>query len=399
MPDSIWCVFYLHSKEPKCETTWKMACHHPEPGNDSQKHHLPNMRRKASSKKTAHVEKKSDQIKSISDFARHLNLSSWTVSRAINGHPEVTEKTRRRIMAAMEELNFRPNPLARGLGGRRTNMIGVCFMGLGNPILDRKVYYLQEFFRRHQLRSFLEMRPRDIEHETRAIEDFKRIHVDGTVLIHSDLDAETTRRLFAGRACVHVDPHLPQQSPSVSLDRHRAMRLLMEYLLRLGHRSFALLGIRESDPWRWPALVETATANGLDPDRALLPVEPPQDMESPIERGEMMAETVLSWAERPTAIIAVDDSTALGAIQALHKAGIDVPRHMSVTGFDNLDLARKLHPTLTTIEQNPLRLMERAGSVLLKQIALPPDERGQPIAESVAPELIIGESTGPSWIQ
>ena len=355
------------------------------------------MPRKGSSKKTSAAGKNTEQIKSISDFARHLDLSSWTVSRAINGHPEVNEKTRQRIMAAMDALDFRPNPLARGLGGRRTNMIGVCFMGLGNPILDRKVYYLQEFFRRHQLRSFLEMRPRDLEHETRAIEDFKRIHVDGMVLIHSELDAASTRRLFAGRACVHVDPHLPQQSPSVALDRHRAMRLLMEHLLRLGHRSFALLGIRESDPWRWPALVETAKTNGLNPHKVLRPVEPSPEIESLIERGELMAETVLDWAERPTAITAVDDRTALGAIQALHKAGIDVPRHMSVTGFDNLDLARKLHPTLTTIEQNPLRLMERAGAMLLKQIALPPDKRGQPVVESVAPELIVGESTGPCW--
>src|SRR5687768_17864593 len=81
-------------------------------------------------------------IHSIADFARHLNLSAWTVSRAINGHPEVNQRTRQRIVAAMHELGFRPNPLARGLGGRRTGMIGVCFMGLGNPIVDRKVYHL-----------------------------------------------------------------------------------------------------------------------------------------------------------------------------------------------------------------------------------------------------------------
>lgn len=338
-------------------------------------------------------------IKSIPDFAKYLGLSSWTVSRAINGHPEVSEKTRRRVMAAMDEVGFRPNPLARGLGGRRTSMIGVCFMGLGNPILDRKVYHLQEFLRQHQLRSLLEMRMRDVQQEINAIEDFKRIRVDGIVLIHSELDAQTSEQLFGDLAAVHVDPHQPQTTCTVSVDRRRAMRLLMEHLLRLGHRSFALLGFGRNDPWRWPSLVETARLHGLDPDRAIRAVDAPPDVESPIEAGELMAEAVLRWPRRPTAMIAVDDRTALGAIQALHQARVEIPREMSVTGFDNLDFARKLHPTLTSIEQNPSRLMERAGAMLLQQLGLPgasgvvvPTAR----EETVAPELVIGESTGPA---
>jgi len=355
------------------------------------------MPRNGSPTKTASRRDSTPTIKSIPDFAKYLGLSSWTVSRAINGHPEVNEKTRRRIMAAMEEVGFRPNPLARGLGGRRTSMIGVCFMGLGNPILDRKVYHLQEFFRRHQLRTLLEMRMRDVQHEIRAIEDFKRIHVDGIVLIHSELDAATSKKLFDGVAAVHVDPHLPQEITSVSVDRHRAMRQLMEHLLRLGHQTFAPLGFGRNDQWRWPALVETLRTHGLNPEKALMPVEKMPDVDSPIEAGELMTETVLSWSKRPTALIAVDDRTALGAIQTLKNAGIDVPRQMSVTGFDNLDLARKLHPTLTTIEQNPNRLMERAGAMLLEQLERKDGAKPGLATEAVAPELIIGESTAPAW--
>jgi DNA-binding LacI/PurR family transcriptional regulator len=335
-------------------------------------------------------------ILSISDFAKYLGLSNWTVSRAINGHPEVTEKTRRRIMAAMDEVGFRPNPLARGLGGRRTSMVGVCFMGLGNPILDQKVFHLQEFLRRHQLRSLLEMRQRDVQHEIHAIEDFQRIRVEGVVLLYSELDAVTAAQMFSNLPCVQVDPHYSQTIPSIALDRRRAMRLVLEHLIRLGHKSFALLGFRKDDPWRWPALVETAKLHGLDPAKALRLVENIPPGNSPIENGGLMAEEVLRWPKRPTAIIAIDDRTALGAIQALRTAGVDVPRQMSVTGFDNLDFARHLHPTLTTIDQNPLRLMERAGAILLEQIKLPPEQRGRSEPEFVAPELVVGESTGPA---
>lgn len=335
-------------------------------------------------------------IHSIADFARHLNLSAWTISRAINGHPEVNEQTRQRVLAAMDELGFRPNPLARGLGGRRTGMIGVCFMGLGNPIVDKKVYALQEFFRSQHLQTLLEVRMRDRQQELRAIENFHRIRVDGVVLMYSELDGAEAVTALRGLPCVQVDPHRPQKVPSVSLDRQKAMRLLMDHLFRLEHTRFGFLGTGKNDVWRWPAVVEIAKARGLDPDEIFVEVPDRRELESPVERGQWMAQSVFEMKRRPTALLAENDQIALGAVHTLREAGVHVPREISVTGFDNLDVGRKLHPTLTTIDQNPLRMMERAGEILLEQIRLPAAKRGGPVLETVAPELIIGESTGPA---
>jgi DNA-binding LacI/PurR family transcriptional regulator len=337
-------------------------------------------------------------ILSIADFARHLKLSAWTVSRAINGHPEVNEKTRRRVLEAMDELGFRPNPLARGLGGRRTGMLGVCFMGLGNPIVDKKVYALQEFFRRQHLQTVLEVRMRSREQELHAIENFRRIHVDGVVLMYSELDASSAVEALKRTPCVQVDPHQPQTIPSVSLDRHKAMRLLMDHLFRLEHTFFGLLGTGRNDVWRWPALVDIARARQLDPEKIYVQFDDLLHVDSMIERGQLMAQAVLEMNRRPTALITANDQIAIGVIQTLREAGVSIPREISVTGFDNLDLGRKLHPTLTTIEQNSVQLMERAGALLLEQIKLPADERGKPIAEFIAPQLVIGESTGPARI-
>jgi DNA-binding LacI/PurR family transcriptional regulator len=335
-------------------------------------------------------------ILSIADFARHLKLSAWTVSRAINGHPEVNEKTRRRVLSAMDELGFRPNPLARGLGGRRTGMVGVCFMGLGNPIVDKKVYALQEFFRHEHLQTVLEVRMRDREQELNAIDSFRRIHVDGVVLMYSELDASSSIEALKGMPCVQVDPHEPQKIPSVSLDRQKAMRLLMDHLFRLEHTSFGLLGTGRNDVWRWPALLEIARARRLDPDKIFVEVDDMLNVESMIERGQLMAQAVLEMPRRPTALITANDQIAIGAIHTLREAGVSIPREISVTGFDNLDLGRRLHPTLTTIEQNSVQIMDRAGALLLEQIKLPPGERGKPIAELIPPELVVGESTGPA---
>jgi DNA-binding LacI/PurR family transcriptional regulator len=277
-------------------------------------------------------------------------------------------------------------------------MIGVCFMGLGNPIVDKKVYALQEFFRRQHLQTVLEVRMRDRDQELRAIENFRRIHVDGVVLLYSELDAKSAVEALKGMPCVQVDPHHPQTIPSVSLDRHKAMRLLMDHLFRLEHKSFGLLGTGRSDVWRWPALVDIARARQLDAEKVYMQFDDHLEVESQIERGQLMAEAVLKMNRRPTALIAANDQMAIGVIHTLRAAGVSIPREISVTGFDNLDLGRKLHPTLTTIEQNSAQLMERAGSLLLGQIKLPAADRGKRLVELVAPELVIGESTGPAAI-
>lgn len=335
-------------------------------------------------------------LRSIAEFARHLDLSAWTVSRAINGHPEVQEKTRQRIFAAMEELGFQPNPLARGLGGRRTGMIGVCFMGLGNPVVDQKVYALQEFFRRHRLQTLMEVRMRDEKQELRAIENFRRIHVDGIVLLYSELTAEAALAAVGETPCVQVDPHFPQTLPAVSLDRHRAMALLMDHLFSLGHRSFALFGPGRKDFWRWPALVEAARARGLDAQAAFTDFPELATSGTPLEQGQAMAKAFLELKRKPTAILAANDQVAISAIHTLHAAGLRTPRDVSITGFDHIEFGRKLHPTLTTIDQNSVQMMDRAGQLLLQWMKVPEGKRNAHRMEMIEPQLILGESTGPA---
>lgn len=341
-------------------------------------------------------EKPAGPIVSVADFARHLDLSAWTVSRAINGHPEVNEKTRERIRAAMQELGFRPNPLARGLRGRGTNLIGVSFIGMRSPIMNTKLFHLQERLRDHQLRCVLELTERDPVVEARVVDDLLRLHVDGLVLCYSNLGANEGPHLKARTPCVHVDPLRPQAGPSVSLDRRRAMQLLMEHLLAHGHRRFGLLGIGREDAWRWPALLEIARAQRLDPEKTFLHFGADAPPEKSLPAGGEMALAAFRHSPRPTALICVNDLVALGAIHALHNAGASVPRDVSVTGFDNLDLGRHLHPTLTTIEQNPPALMQHAVDILVRQIRGGRRKPREPLAHLVAPTLVMGESTGPA---
>jgi DNA-binding LacI/PurR family transcriptional regulator len=333
------------------------------------------------------------EIVSLADFAKYLNLSAWTVSRAINGHPEVKTETRDRILEAMEATGFRPNPLARGLRGQKTGVIGVSVAGLSSPILNTKIYFLQEFLRKRQLRSLLEFSIRDPLNEARVIEDFSKVRVDGMILIYSGLGGDKARRMLNGVDCVHVDPHFPQSLPSVSLDRHLAMKFLLEHLLGLGHQRFALLGFNEQDPWRWPALMEVAKLHRLNPKEAFVPMGNSPLAEQAIAVGYAMAAEALRLPRPPTAFIGQDDLVAIGAIQAIKEARLDVPRDISVTGFDHLAMVSHLRPLLTTIEQNPAALMELAGQMLLDQLE---GRSGGKSRRTVTPQLILGESTGPA---
>lgn len=347
-------------------------------------------------KKNTSTELDSQQpVETIADLARYLDLSPWTVSRAINGHPEVKEPTKQRIREAMDKLGFRPNIFARGLRGHGSGLIGVCFTGLGSPILNTKLYYLQEFLRRNQFRGLLEVSLRDAANEKRIIEDFLNIRVEGIVMIYSALSAKAASSLLGKIPCVCVDSHEALKLPSVSLDRQKAMELLLDHLLSLGHRSIALLGIGEADAWRWPALVDFAKKRCMNPSTLFTIMGAAPAAERSIEAGRQMATAVLQLQPRPTALMCVDDQVAIGAVQCLRSEGLQVPQDISVTGFDNLDLARQLHPTLTTIEQNPLSLMEEAGAMLLEQINRGEGVRRHQKNRTVAPALVIGESTGP----
>ncbi len=343
------------------------------------------------------IENPHPTVTSVADLARYLGLSDWTVSRALNGHSEVNIKTRERVEQAVEKLGFRPNLYARGLRGKGSGMVGVCISGLYIPVLNEKIYHLQESLRKRRLRSLLEITLHDKRNEFRTVADFIRIRTEGIVFLYSKMSASESSRVLGGMAAVHIDPQFTQETPSVSLDRRRAMQLLIDHLWSLGHRKIALVGADFHDLWRYPALAEYVDSRGFDPADVLQTLPLPEGKVSSIETGRFLVQKLISESRKlPTAVIALNDLVAFGALQALKDAGIDVPGRVSVTGFDNIDVAAHSCPRLTTIDQNPEAVMERAAAMLAAEIARPAGEKSITIHELVEPFLIVGESTGPA---
>lgn len=338
------------------------------------------------------------EITSIKQLAEHLNLSWWTVSRALNGHPEVKKETRERIFQAVRDSGFLPNPLARGLVGGRTGIIGVSFHELG-PGAMQSVGRLQERARERNYKTLMELGCDDLQLETEALSHFAAMRVDGVVLFSSrqKKDGAALNILRSRRIpFVMVDPE-KLIAPRVLFDRQQAMKDTVAYLYELKHRHFCFAGM-DPDVWynrtRFEALKEVLGERGLRlEDQLILPGSRPPVHD--YAAGERLATQYLERKKRPTAVLTVSDRVAAGFVRSIQRAGLQVPEDCSVVGSQNLDVAAYTVPSLTTVDQCADQAVDLALELLFKEIdggQLSPREK----TRYVRPRLVVRESTGPA---
>lgn len=340
----------------------------------------------------------SPEITSIKQLAEHLNLSWWTVSRALNGHPEVKKETRERIFQAVRDSGFLPNPLARGLVGGRTGIIGVSFHELG-PGVIQSVGRLQELARERNYKTLMELGCNELQLETEALSHFASMRVDGVVLFSSrQQKGSTALALLQSRRIpfVMVDPE-KVITPRVLFDRKQAMKDVIAHLYDLKHRHFCFAGM-DPDVWynrgRFEALAEALEERGLRlEDQLVLPGNRPPVHD--YSAGERLALQYLEKKKRPTAVLTISDRVAAGFVRSIQRAGLRVPEDCSVVGSQNLDVAAYTVPSLTTVDQCADQAVELALELLFAEIGgkkIPAKSR----TRYVRPSLVIRESTGPA---
>ena len=337
-------------------------------------------------------------IQNTSALAKYLGLSRWTVSRVINGHAGVKAETAARVRSTMHDIGFLPNPMARGLRGGRTGTIGVCFQELESPLLARKTSILQQMLREENFNALIELTNRNRALEEKVIRHFIATKVEGIVLVGSlqrPTDAGAVLLAREKVPVVLIDPEVSLPYHEVSLDREEAMRLVLEHLINLGHRSFTVMGIDPKDAYgerRWRGIRKTARALGISFKKQVSSIFKSNYYHHDFKYGEYLAEQLLKSGKLPTAVIALNDRVALGAIKRLRAAGLDVPRDLSIAGYDNLDITDYTQPRLTTVDQQVELLMQTARDILLESIS--GNGRGTK-RMCISPELIVRESTTP----
>jgi LacI family transcriptional regulator len=305
----------------------------------------------------------------IRDVASLAGVSPMTVSRVINESERVSPETQRRVQDAIAELGYIPSRLARGLSGRRTGTLAVIVPDVANPFFTLIVRAAEEVARRSSYRVILCDTRADLSVERDVIEELIAHRVEGIVIAPvSDRSKPHLARLARfGVPFVLIDRTVTGiECDAVVGDSVGGGQQLVEHLVGLGHRCIGL--IVETDE------VSTARERRRGYESALrtvgLPLDPALVVEATPdpEGGFDGMRRLLSADDRPSAVFAVNNLVALGAIEAVRDAGLDVPDDVALVCFDDIELASRLYPFLTALEQ-PAETFGKLGTqVLLERI-------------------------------
>jgi LacI family transcriptional regulator, galactose operon repressor len=337
---------------------------------------------------------RSDPAKvTIKDVARLSGVSPMTVSRVINDSARVKPETRRRVERAISELGYVPSRLARGFARQRSGTLAVIVPDLANPFFTLIVRGAEDVARRAGYRVILCDTRADLAAEGEVIEEMIAHRVEGILIAPvSDRSRSHLRRLARfGAPFVLIDRSVPGVEADVVLgDSTGGARQLVEHLISLGHRRIGF--IVEFDD------VSTARDRRRGYEDALAGagylLDPALVVNATVDPsgGFDGMRRLLALSEPPTAVFAVNNLVALGAIEAVRNAGLDVPDDVALVCFDDIDYASRLYPFLTVMEQPAETFGSLGAQLLLERI----DGRGRERTRVVVlpAEFIVRESCG-----
>ncbi len=335
---------------------------------------------------------------SLREVAEYLKLSPATVSVVINDSPAakaIPKHTKDRVLAAARELDYRPNFFARSLSLKRGFMVGVLapeisegyaaliMRGIEDELLRQGYFY---FVASHRGQADL-------------IQEYPRMLVDraveGVILVNTPAVQELRVPVVA----ISGHHRVPGVT-NITVDNKKATYAALEHLVSLGHQHIAFFkghyGSADTE-YRWKGVLKAAASLGIEV-RPELTVQLQKEAAHPgpsvPEEGYESGKKLLAAGMPFTALFAFNDISAIGAMRAFRDAGLRVPEDVSVVGFDDIQAAAYLTPRLTTVRQPLSQMGEMAAKQLLMRIS---SGNGKaPKLISLAPELVVRESTGPA---
>jgi DNA-binding LacI/PurR family transcriptional regulator len=325
----------------------------------------------------------------MADVARVAGVSHQTVSRVINDADHVRPETRERVLRAMVELDYRPNPVARALVTGRSRTLGVVsfdttLYGPASTLFGiERAAHTEGYFV-----SIVSVTSLDRASVLGAVERLRAQGVDGILIITpQELAAEAVLHVPPDLAVVAVEAGPEEQVPVVAVDQFAGAVAATEHLLALGHRT--VWHVAGPSDWLearqridgWAAALEAAGADA-----------------PPLLTGDWSARSGYELGRRlatvrdVTAIFAANDQMALGILRAVHEAGREVPRDLSIVGFDDIPEAQFFTPPLTTVRQDFNEMGRQSLMLLIGEIVAPQRSSSRVVVD---PELRIRDSTAP----
>jgi len=332
----------------------------------------------------------------LAEVARQAGVTAATVSNVLRGRGKVGAETRQRVLAIVQELQYRPNLTARALAEGRPPTIALIVSSIANPFYPEFALAVEQAVRK--LGYFLLVcNTNDDPVQERAYLDAVGGSLAHGVLV-MNADFVQIDELVALRArgvpvvlCMWEKPDQPPALPSVAVDFYRAGAIAAEHLIKLGHRRIgAVVGSERSGNhiWRYRGFAEALQRVGIAHDDADVSFG-----HDTIDAGRSSAHALLAGAPDLTAVFVSNDLPALGVLQAAADMGLDVPADLSVIGITDIQLAHQVRPALTTVAVPTQESAELAVEMIMHMIRQ--DDSSAPLQrETSLPRLVVRASTG-----
>lgn len=310
---------------------------------------------------------------SLKDIAVRCGVSVATVSKALNGHQDIGEATRERVLSAAREMGYTANSAARALKTNRTGNLGILFVDLQNSGFMHEYfasmlnYFRLEAERRGYDLTFINT---NIGHQYQSFLQHAQYRgVDGVAIICADFRDPLVQELAASRLPVVTLDHAYHNRTAVMSDNIDGMTELVRYVYRMGHRRIAYIHGNDT------AVTENRMT-GFFRACEELGVTVPEEYILGCEYHEpnscyAATKALLALPERPTCILFSDDYSYIGGANAISEAGLRIPEDISVVGYDGIHMAKVVSPRLTTWEQNTAELGRLAAEKLIERIEHP----------------------------
>jgi DNA-binding LacI/PurR family transcriptional regulator len=330
----------------------------------------------------------------IKAVAKRANVSTATVSRTINGSDKVSAETSARVLKAIKALNFIPNTNARSLGSGRSNLLGLIISDITNPFFPELVKAFEDIAIEQGREVLIANTNYDPQRTNHCVTRMLQRKVDGVAIMTSEMDEHLIEFFRRSQIpVVFLDAGTPTVGIScINIDYSAGVEMATSHLVDLGHKHIAFISgplSLNSARTRYRAFMESTARDHINSSPGMV-----QEGNHRPDGGYEAMLRILKARKRPTAVLASNDLTAIGALGAISERGLRVPEDISIIGFDDIRLSAYTTPPLTTVRLPHAEIAKAAVHSLIGA-----QQNGKKLSQGeqhiIKPIFLERRSTGP----
>ncbi|TWT06288.1 LacI family transcriptional regulator [Planococcus sp. CPCC 101016] len=324
----------------------------------------------------------------IQQVAKHAGVSVATVSRVLTGKNKVTAKTKQKVEEAIQYLNYEPSMLGRNLRNSESRIVLILIPTISNPFYFEIIKGIENMALSQNYSILLCETDSKPEKEEIYFDLVRKKMADGIISMDPAVNVETLKELSENYPIIQCSEYGGGIGiPYVTIDSEEASYRAVKHLIQIGHRKIALMNSDEKFLYareRRMGYERALQENGIPLNKDYIFYT----QELGFEPGQLTMKKILQLEDRPTAVFAVSDLLAIGALKEINAAGLHVPGDVAVVGFDKIDFSNMTNPALTTVAQPMYKMGTVAARMLIEKI------QGKTVDSVVlGHELVIREST------